>query len=341
MRLWVSGLVALVALVSGHAFAAPSLNYHVTKTWPIGGEGGWDYLTFDQAGRRLYVSRFTRVQVIDVDSGTLAGEITNTPGVHGVAVAPRLHRGFTSNGGDNTVTVFDAWTLKELDRVTVGTHPDGIMFDPAVNRVFTFNGGSHDATAVEAATGKVAGTVPLGGKPEGAVWEGGLAFVNLEDKNEIAVFDAKSLAILNRWPLTPGDSPTGLALDAAHHRLFATCGNEKMMVLDSQTGRLVATVPIGKGPDAAAFDPHPGLAFAPNGRDGTLTVVQEETPDKFTVLQTVPTQASARTMAMDAKTHTIYLAAAKFKPRPPAPANAPRQRPELEPGSFVILAVGR
>jgi YVTN family beta-propeller protein len=332
------GLSLLLCLTAAIA-AAPAPAYHLVKTIAVGGEGGWDYLNVDGSAHRLYVARSNRVTVVDVDKGAVVGEIANTPGVHGVALIPREHRGFTSNGGDDTVTVFDTQTLKELDRVKVGSRPDAIIFDRSTSRVFTFNGGSNDATAIDAATSKVVGTIALGGRPEFAVSGGdGTIFVNIEDKSEIVAFDAKALTVKGRWPLAPGDGPSGIAYDRTNHRLFSVCSNEKMVVMDSQTGKVVTTVPIGKGPDAAGFDS--GLVFSPNGRDGTLTVIQEETPDTFTVVATVPTQVSARTMALDRRSHTIYLAAARFAPKP-AGATPQRGRPNIEPNSFVILVVGR
>jgi YVTN family beta-propeller protein len=331
-------------LLSVTALAAPPApNYHQVKKIAVGGEGGWDYLTFDGATNRLYIARSTRVTVVDVQKGVVVGEVANTPGVHGVALVPTLHRGFTSNGKDDTVTVFDIETLKELERIKVGSRPDAIIFDPAVNRVFTFNGGSHDATAIDAASAKVVGAIPLGGKPEFAVADRkGQVFVNIEDKSEIVAFDSRALSVKHRWSLAPGEGPSGLAMDRKHRRLFAVCANEKMVVLDADSGRVVATPTIGKGPDAAAFDPGTGLAFSSNGRDGTLTVMQEQSADRFIAIATVPTQIGSRTMALDRKTHNIYLAAARFAPQPaqPAGSNAPRQRPTMEANSFVILVFG-
>jgi YVTN family beta-propeller protein len=345
MRLLVGCLVVLGLLLSGAAFAATTAAvpaYHVVKTIAVGGDGGWDCLTLDASTHRLYVARSSRVQVVDVEKGALVGEIANTPGVHGVAIVSALHRGFTSNGGDNTVSVFDTETLKEVDRVKVGERPDVIIFDRGTNRVFTFNGGSNDATAIDAATAKVVGTVALGGKPEFAVTSrGGLIYVNIEDKSEIVSFDPKTLEVKNRWPLAPGEGPSGLAMDGQHRRLFAACSNQKMVVMDADSGHVVTTVPIGQGVDGAGFDGDPGLAFSPNGRDGTLTVIQEQTPDTYAVVQTVPTQVSARTMAMDRRAHTIYLAAARFLPQPADDSSTTRRRPSIEPNSFVILVVGR
>jgi len=316
--------------------------YHLLKKENVGGEGGWDYLALDPQARRLYVTHSDRVIVMDVDTGAKLGEIDNTPGVHGVALAPRLGRGFTSNGREGMVTIFDLKSFKELGRVQVGTGPDCILFDPATRRVFTFNGRSQDATAIDAASGKVAGTIALGGRPEFAVADGkGKLFVNLEDKSEILALDAHGLTVLQRWPLAPGEEPSGLAFDAAHRRLFSVCSNQKMVILDADSGHVVTTPPIGRGPDACVFDPKRHLAFSSNGQDGTLTVIREDGPDRFEVVATVPTQAGARTMALDEKTGRIFLATAEVAPPAAGTAGteAPRRR-SFVPGSFTILVVG-
>jgi YVTN family beta-propeller protein len=316
--------------------AEPETGYHVLKTIKLGGEGGWDYLTMDPAAHRLYISRATRVMVLDVDEGKVVGEVAKTEGVHGIALDTRRNQGFTSNGRDDSVTVFDLKTLQEKSRIKVGTRPDAILYDPASDRVFTFNAGSKDATAISAETGKVDGTVKLGGKPEtGVADEKGMVFVNIEDKDEVVAIDAKKLTVTNRWPVAPGKEPAGLAMDRAKRRLFATCHNEKMVVLDADNGKVLGSPAIGKGTDACAFDPGAGLAFSSN-RDGTLTVVEEKPEGEFKVAANVKTQEGARTMALDTKTHNIYLATAKFKP--PAPGE---RRPTPEPDSFVILVVGK
>jgi DNA-binding beta-propeller fold protein YncE len=313
--------------------------YHVLKKIEVGGEGGWDYLTMDSAARRLYISRGTRVMVLDVDEGKIVGEIANTPGVHGIALVPELDKGFTSNGREGTVTVFSLKTLAEMARVKVGKNPDAIFYDPASRRVFTFNGASRDATAIDAESGKVVGTVKLEGRPESAASdERGQIYVNIEDKHEVVAFDAQKLSVIHRWSLAPDKEPAGLAMDRTNRRLFSTCHSEKMVILDADSGKIVATPAIGKRTDACVFDPETGLAFSSNG-DGTLTVVHEESPSEFRVVANVPTQLGARTMALDTKTHNILLATARVKP---APAGAKgRQRPSFEPGSFVILVVGK
>ncbi len=337
-RVCLVGLL-LVGMGGRLAVAARPPAYHLMKKLSVGGEGGWDYLAMDPVARRLYVTHSDRVVVMDADSGAKVGEVANTPGVHGVALAPKLGRGFTSNGREGTVTIFDLKSLKELGRVKVGTGPDCILFDPATRRVFTFNGRSADATAIDAATGQVVGTIALGGRPEFAVADGkGKLFVNLEDKSELLALDPRQLSVLHRWPLAPGEEPSGLAFDAAHRRLFSVCSNQKMIVMDADSGRVVASPTIGRGPDACVFDPKTGLAFSSNGRDGTLTVIREDGPDHFSEVATVPTQAGARTMTLDAKTHRLFLATAEAAPVP-AGTDTPRQR-SFVPGSFTVLVVG-
>jgi YVTN family beta-propeller protein len=331
------GLLA-VTWAPGPAAAAAAPTYKVAKRFEIGGDGGWDYVTFDPEGHRLFISRATRVMVVDAESGKAVGEIPDTPGVHGIALAPDLGRGFVSNGRDNSVSVFDLKTLAVSTKVKTGENPDAILYEPSTHRVFAFNGRSGDATAIDGASGTVAGTVPLGGKPEFAVSDGGRIFVNLEDKAEIVALDAKELRVESRWPLKPCEEPTGLAIDREHGRLFAGCGNHMMAIVDAKTGKVLATPPIGGGVDATAFDAATGLAFSSNG-EGNVTVVGETTPGRFEVLQTVPTEPGARTMALDPKNHSLYLVTARFGERPsPTPEN-PRGRPPVLPGSFVVLVV--
>jgi DNA-binding beta-propeller fold protein YncE len=290
----------------------------------------------DATARRMYISRSTRVMVLDVDTGKLVGEIANTPGVHGVALVPARKRGFTSNGGDSSATYFDLETLREIGRTKVGRGPDAILYDPASDRVFTFNAGSKDATALSTEDGKVAGTVELGGRPESGAADGkGMVYVNLVDKSEVVAFDAKELKVKSRWPLDPGKGPAGMAMDRNKRRLYVTCRNEKMVVLDADNGKILATPTIGKGTDACAFDPGTGLAYSSNG-DGTLTVVEEQPADQFRVVANVPTQQGSRTMALDTKTHRIFLAGAKFQAPQPG-----QRRGRMEPDSFSILVVGK
>lgn len=327
------------------ALATPALaqkpmpaKYHQVGKIMLGGEGGWDYLTMDSAAQRLYVTRGTHVMVIDTAKNAVVGDIPNTSGVHGVALAPKLNKGFTSNGRENTVTVFDLKTLKETGRISVGKNPDAILYDPATNRVFTFNGSSNDITVVDAVAGKVLGTIPVGGKPEFCVTdEKGMIYCNVEDTSKIAAIDAKTMTVKHQWPIAPGAEASGLAFDMAHRRLFAVCGNQKMAVVDADSGKVVATPAIGNGPDACAFDPALALALSSNGEDGTMTLVHEDSKNAFTVAGTIPTQRGARTMTLDPKTHRVYLISATFKPRPAGTTPGPRQRPQMEPNSAMIL----
>ncbi len=337
-------VLALLALCTALVAAAqPSPGgYRLARTIPIGGEGGWDYLTADVATHRLYVSHATRVVVLDTEKDTIVGEIPDTAGVHGIALAPDLGRGFTSNGRAGTVTVFDLKDLKVVTTVPVtGENPDAIAYEPITRRVFTFNGRSANATAIDASTAQVVGTLALGGNPEFAVADGkGRVYVNLEDTSAIVAFDARTLEVKGRWPLAPCEEPTGLAIDRKHRRLFAGCHNEMMAVVDADSGRVIATPPIGRGVDGTAFDPGTSLAFSSNG-EGTLTVVHEDSPEKFTLLGNVPTKRGARTLALDEGTHRIYLATAQFGPPPSPTAESPRPRPPILAGTFEVLVMGR
>ncbi len=335
-------LISGFLLVGALTGLAARSGYHLVKKVLLGGEGGWDYLSFDGGSRRLYISRATRVIVLDVDRGTVVGEIPNTPGVHGIALAPELNRGFTSNGAAASVTIFDLKTLKELGQTkTTGENPDAIVYDPASKRVFTMNGRGRNSTAIDAATGAVVGTIPLDGRPEFAVADGrGRLYVDLEDKSEELAIDSQALKIVARWKMAPCEEPSGLALDREHRRLFAGCHNQIMVVMDADTGKVVTTVPIGRGVDANAFDPGTQLAFSSNG-DGTLTVIHEDSPDKFSVLENAETQRGARTMALDPKTHNVFLVTAEFGPPPAATPEQPRPRPTILPNTFVVLVFGR
>ena len=344
-----TGLIAIaVTIVSTCAFLVPSLapatsapGYHIVKTYNLGGEGGWDYLTLDDVTRRLYISRATHVIVFDVDAGQVVGEIADTPGVHGVALSGDLGRGFTSNGREGTVSIFDLKTLRTLSKVKVGENPDAILYDPATKRVFTFNGRSKDVTAIDADKGIVVGTIKLDGKPEFAVNDGkGTLFVNDEDNSKIVALDAAKLAVKSHWPLSPCEAPSGLAIDRKTHRLFAGCDNKKMAIVDADSGTVISTLAIGGGVDATAFDDDTKLAFASCG-EGVLTVIREESPDKFSVAENAKTQERARTMALDPKTHRVFLVTAKFGPTPAPTAGQPRPRPPVLPDSFVLLVMGK
>jgi DNA-binding beta-propeller fold protein YncE len=330
---WTALLLTTVVSV---AAAAPAGGYHVAKKLPIGGEGGWDYLIADSDARRLYVSHGTQVEVLDLDSGAVVGKVPDTPGVHGIALAPEINRGFVSAGRANKVKIFDLKTLAVLGEVETGQNPDCIIYDPASKRVFAFNGQSGDATAIDAAAGTVAGTIKLGGKPEFATADGqGNVFVNIEDKSTVVRIDSRKLAAGDPWPLAPCEEPSGMAIDRPHHRLFIGCGNKLMAVVNAENGKVITTLPIGDGVDANGFDPGTGLAFSSNG-EGTLTVVHEDSPDRFSVVENAKTVRGARTMTLDLKTHNVLLSIAEY-----GPAEAGGRRPPIKPGTFGILVVSR
>ncbi len=338
---------ALLAL----SLAFAQSNYHQLKKIAIGGEGGWDYLIADGAGR-VYVSHAAEVDVVDTKTGEVAAKITGLHGVHGIALAHEFGRGFISNGQSSTVTIFDLKTLEKIgEDVPAGKNPDAIIYDPSSKRVFAFNGRSSDATAIDAKDGKVAGTIPLGGQPEFAAADGqGHVYVNIENKSEVVDIDAKKLTVEHRWPLAPCEEPSGMAMDTKTRRIFSGCHNKMVAVLNADTGKVVATPPIGEGVDATAFDPGTGYVFNSCG-DGTLSVAHEDSPDKYTVVEQVKTVQRARTMALDTKTHNVYLSIADFEPAPP-PATPPagdkggdkgQQRPRMRvvPGTFGLLEYGR
>lgn len=340
---------ARLALVTSFAGTAVALGaqvpaYQVVKKTKVGGEGGWDYLTADPAMHRVFLSRSSHVMVYDTQRDTVSFDIPNTPGVHGVALAPELNRGFTSNGRDSSVTIFDYTTLATIGVVHgTGANPDAILYDPTTKRLFTFNGRSHDATAIDAATGTIVGTVPLGGKPETGNHDGhGRIFVNIEDKNEVVVFDARTLTVAAHWTLPGCDAPTGQAIDRVAERLFLGCGDSKTMtVLNYRTGAVVTTVAVGAGVDATFFDPETKLIFTPNGGDGTLSVIQQQGADSYHSVATVPTQRGARTMTLDPTTHNVYTVAAEYGEAPPAmPGQRPARAPMI-PGSFTVLVLRR
>jgi len=311
--------LCLLALVAG---ATAQSGYKLLKKIPISGEGSWDYLTVDESNRRLYVSHGTQVEVIDLETDSPVGKIPNTPGVHGIAVAPELGRGFVSNGQSSTVTVFDLKTLKSLGQVPTGKKPDAIMFDPATSRVLAFNGGSNNATAINAADSKVLATVDLGGGPEFAVADGGgYVFNNLEDESQVVKINAQKLAVEQRWPTAPCQSPSSMAMDRPNRRLFIGCRSRVMAVINADTGSVVATLPIGDHVDATAFDPELKMIFNSNG-EGTISVIRQESPDKYVLLETLKSLPRAKTMALDPKTHRLFLST-------------------VEGGQFEVLVFGR
>ncbi len=330
-------LAALLAALVPLGLSADAA-YRLVAEIHVGGEGGWDYLTMDPGAHRLYVSHATHVVVIDTQRDAVVGDIPDTPGVHGFALAPDLHRGFSTNGREATASIIDLDTLKLVSKVSTGENPDAVLYDASRHEVYTFNGRGQSATVFDGKTGAVVATVPLGGKPETGVVDpaAGRVYVNIEDKNEIAVIETKTHTVVARWPIAPGEEASGLAIDLAHHRLFAGCHNELMVMVDSETGKVVATVPIGQGVDGTAFDPATGLAFSSNG-EGTVTIAQEETPGTLKVVQTLKTRRSARTIALDPATHRIYLSAATLEPLPAGQQGRPRMKPD----SFAVLVYGR
>lgn len=334
-------LVCCVAAWSGWMAAAPATpQYHLLKKVTLGGEGGWDYLSADPMTHRVFISRGTHIMVVDAE-GKVVGDIPNVDGTHGAALVPELNRGFSSNGRANSVTIFDLKTLATIKEVKLQADgPDGFLYDPATKRVFTFNARSKDASAVDASTGEVLGNVPLGGKPEAAQSDGaGHVWVNIEDKAQLVEFDPKALRVLNTSPLPGCEEPSGMAIDASRKRLFIGC-HSKVMLVAGYDGKVVGSVPIGEGIDAANFDPATKLAFASCG-DGTITVAHEDTPGKFTVVQTISTQRGARTMTLDTKNHNIYTVTSDFNPPPAPTAENPRPRPVPIPSTFTLLIYGR
>jgi YVTN family beta-propeller protein len=313
-------LTAVVFLLWAILPALAADNYRITKKIPVPGQGGWDYLTVDEGARRLYVSHGTQVEVIDLDSGAVVGKVENTPGVHGIAVAPELGRGFVSNGQAATVTIFDLKTLKKIADVPTGKKPDAILFDPATSRVFAFNGGSNSTTVIDAKEGKVAGTIDLGGGPEFAVSDGqGYVFDNLEDEGMVLKIDAKKMTVDQRWKVC--DAPSSMAMDRENRRLFIGCRSKVMAVMNADMGKVITTLPIGDHVDATAYDVESKLIFNSNG-EGTVTVIRQDSPDTYSVVETVQTLPRAKTMALDPKTHQLFLSTA-------------------ENGQFEVLVVGK
>ena len=326
-------------LLLGFSLQGNAQHYKVSGRIPLGGEGGWDYLFADSANGQLYVSHGTQVEVVDLASEKPVAKITGMKRIHGIAVANDLNRGYISDGGDDVVLIFDLKSNAVLQKVPAGKNPDGILYDPYSRRVFAFNGRSNDVTAIDATSGKVAGTIALDGKPEFPVSDGkGNVYANIEDKSEIVQLDPQALKVKKTWPLSPCEEPSGLAIDLEARRLFSVCSNNKMAVVNADSGQVIATVAIGDGPDAAAYDPGSKLVFSSNG-SGTLTVVGQSSPDKYSVLENVPTERSARTMTLDTKTHKIYLSAAQLGATPEATADNPHPRPKIVPDSFHILVV--
>src|SRR5208283_561586 len=326
-------LLAAATIAAVPAFAQKS--YILADRVKLGGEGGWDYLTYDPGANRVFITRGNHVMVVDAKTLKPTGDIPDLSGVHGVALAPELGRGFISSGGDNMLVIFDLKTLKVLDKVKVGERPDGVLYDASAKRLYTFNAKSQDSTVVDAKSGKVVGTVPLGGKPETAVADGkGNVYVNIEDRSEIVRVDTVKFTVAEHYPMAGCDDPSALTFDAVHRRLFAGCASKIVAVVDPDAGRLVTTVDIGGGVDAGAFNPKTQQIFMSCG-EGVLTVIHEDSPDKYSVVQSVPTAKGARTMALDAASNTVYTVTAQFDPTPPPQG----QRRKMIPDTFELLVV--
>ena len=343
----------LAVLTLAYTSALADSGYRLLKKVPIPGDGSWDYISVDSVNRHVFVSHGSQIDVLDADSGNIVGKIvapepdpsvktTTVTGVHGAAIAPELGRGFTSNGRASSVTIFDLKTLKPLGETKVGDGPDGYVYDSASRRAFTFSGRINGATAVDGADGKVAGSVDLGGKPEAASADGkGHVFVNIEDKDVVAEIDSRKLTVLEKWPVAPCHEPASMAIDPAHQRLFIGCRNKMMAVMNTENGKIVTTLPIGAQTDAAVFDPKLHLAFSSNG-DGTVTVVHQDSADKYLVIDNVKTEPGARTMGLDLKTHRLFLSLAdRPAPTPSAPAQPGAPRGTIVPGTFRVLIVGK
>ncbi len=344
MKLLTTTCLIALSLTQATAFAAATpkkADYEVVKRFNLGEPGGWDLLTFDAGKHRLFISRSDRVMVVDTQDGKLLGTIADTQGVHGIALVPSLGRGYTSNGRANTLTEFDLTSLRTLRTLSAGgENPDVVLYDDHSRHLFSFNGRSKDVSVIDPVSGKVITTIPAGGKPELAASDGhGQIFVNIEDTAEIKRIDTNTNKIAAAWKLADCEEPSGLALDVKHQRLFSTCQNGKMAVTDARSGRHVASVAIGKGPDGAGFDAQRGLVFSSNGQDGTLTIVREDTPDSYRVLANVITQKSARTMVLDPASHRIYTVAAEFGTTPGPTAEQPRPRPPVLEGSFNVIEI--
>lgn len=334
-------LIAIFVLFSISKLEAQPSGFHLIKKTVIGGEGGWDYLSVDSKNNRLYISHSTQVEVLDVSTHEKIGVIPNLQGVHGVLAVPKTGRGITTNGRSNTVTIFDLKTLQPIIELQTGKNPDALLYDDFSGRVFVFNHSDVTTTAIDIAEGKVAGTVDVGGSAleAGATDGKGTIYVNLEDAGEIVSFDAKTLAIKNRWKISPGEEPTGLAIDTKTKRLFSVCHNGWMMVVDSEKGNIIAQIPIGKRVDGVVFDPELKMAFSSNG-EGTITVVQEVSANEFKVVDTIKTEVGARTIAIDPKTHHVFVSTAQYGETPAATAENPNPRPKVVPGTFMVLEYG-
>lgn len=335
-----SSLVFLVVLALVNVAKAQS-GFQLIKKTVIGGDGGWDYLSVDDQNKKLYVSHSTQVEVLDLNTHAKLGAISDLKGVHGALAVPKWGRGITTNGRSNTVTIFDLTTLKPVAELPTGKNPDALLYDSFSDRVFIFNHSDVTVTVINMSEAKVVGTIDVGGTAleAGATDEHGTIFVNLEDSHEIVSFDSKTLTVKNKWKISPGEEPTGLAIDKKNHRLFSVCHNGWMMVLDSESGKIIAQVPIGKRVDGVVFDPELKVAVSSNG-EGTMTVVKEISPNEFKVVETVKTEPGARTIALNSANHHVYVSTAQFGETPAATTENPNPRPKVVPGTFMVLEYG-
>lgn len=332
---------AALFFLSMICYGQPASGLHLVKKTFVGGEGGWDYLTVDSKGRRLYVTHSDRVVVLDADSLTVVGEVLKGDGLHGVAIAEESGHGFASNGRTSTVNMFDLKTLDVIKEISTGKKPDAILYDPASKHVFAFCGQGESATVIDPESGTVVASIPLGGGPEFGVADGqGHVYVNIEDKSELVAIDSREAKVIKRWSLAPGEEPSGLSMDALHRRLFSVCRNKLMVVSDADSGKVITTLPIGSGVDGCGFDPGTQMAFSSNG-EGTMTVVREDSPTSFVVVENAITQRGARTVAVDPVTHSVYTATAEFGPMPEPTTDHPRPRPPILPNTFVVLKYQR
>jgi YVTN family beta-propeller protein len=315
--------------------------YRFVTEISIGGEGGWDILTIDSAASRLYLSHATKVVVVDLNINSVTGEIADTPGVHAFVAVPEVHRGFSSNGKESKSSVVDLTTLKTTSKIETGSNPDAVVYEPRHGEVYIFNHTGNSVTVVNSKTAIVSATIPLGGTPEFAAVDqaAGRVYCNIEDKSEIAVIDADTHKVVARWSLSPGEGPSGIALDATHRRLFSGCHNKMMVMLDTESGKVVGSVPIGSGVDGCAFDDATQFVFASCG-DGITTIAREQAPNKLTVVQSLKTERGARTIALDPQTHRIYLPSAQFQPPPLSSPGASPARPSVVPNTLKLLVYG-
>lgn len=328
-------IICVAMIMSSSSLVAQS-SYKTGNKIHVEGDGGWDYLNVDEINGVIFVSHGTVAQAIDIKTGKVVGTIPDTKGIHGIAIANDLNKGFTSNGRDSSVTIFNLKTFEVIAKIYVtGRNPDAILYDPFSQKVFTFNGGGNNSTVIDAKENKVIGTIPLDGKPEFSATDGkGKVFVNIEDKSVINVINSVTLKVEQHWPIAPGEEPSGLALDNQTHRLFSVCGNKLMVVTDAETGKIITTLPIGDRCDGVAFDPEKKRAYASNG-EGSITVVQEENANSFKVLETITTQPGAKTIAINKTSHHLYLTTAEYETAP----TAANRRPPVKPNSFVILDI--